>query len=556
MELETNVTVSDILKRPLFQGAIVAGGNKGLSRRIRWVHIIETAKFGPLIHGEEMILTTGLAFKLDGQSMGTYVERLAEKNVSCLCIELGEHFEELPEEMVEAANRCELPLIVFPQTVRFVDITQDLHSLIINKHHKALKDLESISREFHRLTLTAQGVPQVLKLLHSRTAAQVIYYPVHGQPVCVPSAPQIEQKKLLLELTEHLQQIPDNNSYAAPLEWTLGDHRHVIVHPVGALGETWAYLAIILQQKPQEYDYLILDSASLSIAQDLLRTRYVQERKLYTENLWLDDLLHMRLNHEEQIKTFLGADYNKLNTAPYRVCLIELDHERPQETHHEDGGIDSSGIHLSMLLRALLEQHSYHPYFTWRKNGLAVIVFDFNTKNNSIEGLRHVFDSLKHSRIEGLAEELKMTIGIGGRRTGFKQAHLSYQEAIHAASLHNCFEKSALFFDELGVYQLLFNNDKNVLQTFVHHYLGPLIEHDETRGSALLHTLKVYLDCDGSKQIAAQKLYIVRQSLYYRLEKMAEMLGPNYMEPENRLALQLALRAYQMLNPDKMSGRF
>ena len=37
----------------------------------------------------------------------------------------------------------------------------------------------------------------------------------------------------------------------------------VIVQPVGAMGKTWAHIILVLHRKPQEYEYLILDSASL-----------------------------------------------------------------------------------------------------------------------------------------------------------------------------------------------------------------------------------------------------------------------------------------------------
>ncbi|MDF2937464.1 MAG: hypothetical protein K0Q90_2837, partial [Paenibacillaceae bacterium] len=49
-------------------------------------------------------------------------------------------------------------------------------------------------------------------------------------------------------------------------------------------------------------------------------------------------------------------------------------------------------------------------------------------------------------------------------------------------------------------------------------------------------------------------LFIVRQSLYYRLEKLKELLGEDFMVPETRLAISVALRAYQMLHPDNFDG--
>ncbi|MFD1903471.1 hypothetical protein ACFSQ7_03925 [Paenibacillus rhizoplanae] len=57
------------------------------------------------------------------------------------------------------------------------------------------------------------------------------------------------------------------------------------------MDQTWAYILMVCNHKPQEFDCLLLDSASLSIAQELLRTRYMEERKLFSENLWVEELV-------------------------------------------------------------------------------------------------------------------------------------------------------------------------------------------------------------------------------------------------------------------------
>ena len=54
-------------------------------------------------------------------------------------------------------------------------------------------------------------------------------------------------------------------------------------------------------------------------------------------------------------------------------------------------------------------------------------------------------------------------------------------------------------------------------------------------------TLKVYLHTNGQKKDTAERLFIVRQTLYHRLEKIEQLLGPDFMQPEKRLALELML---------------
>ncbi len=93
------------------------------------------------------------------------------------------------------------------------------------------------------------------------------------------------------------------------------------------------------------------------------------------------------------------------------------------------------------------------------------------------------------------------------------------------------------------------------LKNFIHQHLGPVIEHDQKRNSHLLYTLKVYLDHNGSKKAAADHLYIARQSLYYRLEKLQELLGDGFLTTENQLTLQTALKACQLIYPELLTSR-
>ncbi|GFZ95116.1 PucR family transcriptional regulator [Paenibacillus marchantiophytorum] len=546
MNQDYQLTVQEVLERPIFQQAYLAGGQEGLQRLVRWVHIIEVIHFEQLLQGGEMILTTGAAFKSDTSAFMTYLDQLIHNQVACLCIEMGHNLTTIPQEWIAAADAYQLPLIIFPQSVRFIDITQDIHAYMINQHHKALQDLEKISREFHRMTLTSQGVSHVLGLLQSSTKAQVIYVPLEGQPKFIPPLASRESEPWLVFLANKLEHSPESSTAASPSVWDVNGQT-IIIQPVGAMGKTWAHLLLVLSCKPQEYEYLILDSASLSIAQDLLRKRYMDERKLYTQTLWVDDLLHLRIRDEEQIKVLIGNEFKKLNELAFYVILIEFEHDQDEQQNLPNEGLESLGIHLSLVVRSLFEQHTFHPLITLKNNRLVIVAFDKAPKRPSKDRLQMIFQSLLQMKAE---ERMKLIIGVGQRNRSFMQAHVSYQEAIQAISMASTLHGSVMFFDQLGVFQLLFHiADKAILQGFVRTYLGPIIDHDQLKGSELLRTLKVYLDNDGSKQVAAQQLFIVRQSLYYRLEKIEELLGSDYMLPEKRLALQVGIRAYQLVNP-------
>ncbi|UUZ96393.1 PucR family transcriptional regulator ligand-binding domain-containing protein [Paenibacillus sp. P25] len=551
LETERILTVGEALKRPLFRGARIAAGVDGLHRPIRWVHILEISNIEKMIHGEEMILTTGVGLGADAASSVSFMEKLIRHNAACLCIELGPYFGSVSGELLELADRSGFPLIVFPHTVRFVDITQDLHSLIISRHHRMLQELESISREFHRLTLTSQGALNVLKPLHKSTNHKLLYQPPPGKPAFYPILPAGEQEAPLDAIGAWAGDLEELKPNDAPFLRSFQDQT-VVIKPVGALHQTWAYLIMICGHPPREYDYLLLDSASLSIAQELLRTRYMEERKLFTENLWVDELLSGRVDDEKQLQALVGPDYKRLNELSYRVCLIEIENMYDVKLHIQDNEWDSVRYHLSLLVRSIFEKQSFRPLITLKNNRLAVIALDMKSKLHTKARLQQAFEELREMQADDSLKNLKSLIGVGRPSVHLRHAYSDHQEAVQALSLHACFKKQVLFYEELGVFELLLGlNDGNTLRPSSAITSVPCWITTKRRAAESLQTLKVYLDHDGSKQIAAQKLYIVRQSLYYRLEKIMELLGEDFMEPEKRIAIQVALRAYQPLHPDK-----
>lgn len=553
MDWELVFTIRDALKRPLFVEAEVIGGKNGLNRSIRWVHILESASFESLIHGEEMILTTGIGVGIDLPSSLAFMENLIEKNAACLCIEIGTYFSKVPQELIELANQHDFPLIIFTRTVRFVDITHDLHSLIINRHHRMLQELESISREFHRLTLTSQGTLKVLQLLCKSTRTQIVYMQLQGKPLFFPALSPEEQAPVLQFFAAFGDEMEGSQHDAAPYQREY-ENKTMMIKPVGALDQTWAYILMICNHKPQEFDCLLLDSASLSIAQELLRTRYMEERKLFSENLWVDELINGRIEDDNRLKSLIGPDFNIVNELPYRVCLIEIENPRDVKWNSSENDWESITFHLSLILRSIFEKYSLRPLITLKNNRLTVIALDIQSRLPGKPRLQQALESLQHIRSDEKLKDLQLIIGVGKSHKGLKHAYTGYQEAVQSLSLFPCYQKTLLFYEELGVFQLLLSlNDGHTLQSFIRSYLGPLIDHDQTKGSELMLTLRVFLDHDGSKQIAARNLFIVRQSLYYRLDKITELLGEDFMSPENRISIQVALRAYQFLYPEKFT---
>src|SRR5699024_6181585 len=131
-------------------------------------------QFESLINGQELILTTGADLNLDTAEGKNHINTLIEKDVAGICIELGTHVHYIDQTIIEIANQAQFPIIVFRQFVQFVEITQDIHAFIINKHHDLLKLLNQLSTTFNELSLLPNGILKILETLHDHMDGNVV----------------------------------------------------------------------------------------------------------------------------------------------------------------------------------------------------------------------------------------------------------------------------------------------------------------------------------------------------------------------------------------------
>ncbi len=75
--------------------------------------------------------------------------------------------------------------------------------------------------------------------------------------------------------------------------------------------------------------------------------------------------------------------------------------------------------------------------------------------------------------------------------------------------------------------------------------LRPLMEYDRERSSDLIRTLRVYFACGANASLAADRLFLHRNSMIYRLERIRELTGLDLRDNRVALALQLGLLAME-----------
>ncbi|MEV0165492.1 helix-turn-helix domain-containing protein [Nonomuraea fuscirosea] len=98
---------------------------------------------------------------------------------------------------------------------------------------------------------------------------------------------------------------------------------------------------------------------------------------------------------------------------------------------------------------------------------------------------------------------------------------------------------------ELGFVGLLVGDGHDV-RGFVDRVVGPVIDYDARRGTALAGTLAAYFGAGGSPSRAAEALHIHVNTVTQRLDRVGRLLGDGWLEPERALEIQLALRLHRL----------
>jgi sugar diacid utilization regulator len=155
----------DVLRRGSPQ--VVAGAAR-LDAPVRWVHAIEVTDIGRLLRGGELVLSTGIALPDSAAGLAAYVGSLGGVGVAGLVVELGRRYAAaLPPALVAAAEARSLPLIELRREVAFIEITEAVHTRIIDEllvsraaatlalGHLLTSQAESLERQAHRTLISA-----------------------------------------------------------------------------------------------------------------------------------------------------------------------------------------------------------------------------------------------------------------------------------------------------------------------------------------------------------------------------------------------------------------
>jgi len=378
-------------------------------------------------------------------------------------------------------------------------------------HLPAVQEVTSLFRQFIAAAGNGHGAPGIARVLQQQTGMAVIVQDPAGRVI---AANGVEERRGDFETPWPAHPLPDDASHAVATFDV--DRWMAVACPRGEL--LGAISLLDPGKRASEMEIFKLEQATTVLGWELLHDRSVAEAEVaswgdfVTELLEDSDAVRVR-SHAER----LGYDLDQLNRA---VLIL------PSEPLSGD---------LRDIGRRVTARLGIACLTTVRSSGLLLVVAE---KLDWTE-LANAFNSECGDKM--------IRVGVGGRYR-LQDLSRSLADAEFALRLPGVTtSRPVVSFEDLGVWRLLARPTGEDLQNLVNHWIGALIDYDRKHDSELLKTLFAYLNECGAIEATAAKLYVHRNSLRYRLMRITELTGWDLNDPEHRFHLNLACRAWLVL---------
>ena len=145
--------------------------------------------------------------------------------------------------------------------------------------------------------------------------------------------------------------------------------------------------------------------------------------------------------------------------------------------------------------------------------------------------------------------DFEVTVGFSLGFTDPQALSIYYYQAVSAARLGELTGSGSKVFGygEVVGYDVLEKyGDSEQRLAICHPSIFILQEHDKDKKMNLLPTLKVFIECLGDTAQAAEKLFLHRNSLYYRLKQITELTGVDLDDERVRSHIALSIRILEI----------
>jgi purine catabolism regulator len=541
-----SVTLRDLLEDVLPEGAFLVSGSP--DTRINWARTVTTQpnSVSSAVQGELILVSLETLQKHDDpeRELARLITNLAQTRIQALCIQGTVSILTL-----RSAARNEIAVLYLPEDISIERAEQGIVNYIDEKQITLKQRDEALQNELIRQASSNANLSATLKVLANAVDLPIVLHDAHGLRLAHGLPDKVSGNAERWK--QHFEMLADSRLVA---HFT---NQSRSIHPDSSgLLESEQTLTIALSMDSDTIGYL-------SVVKD--------------DGAVIDDFTNAALTRGALVCSMVLAKQRTLDTLDSRrtdwisAWLNSYNMDDPMlAARAEQEGFSHDQVYVIVVIRWIhgdspkrgartvkpeqLTEQVRHEVQVRRINAIVGQYVDRTVLFLPLEKAQHTGRMKQYaiSICERLTELLggKVISGVGRPGEGLATLRRSFFEAEKALTLTDQIgdETLASFFGDLSLSELLMHVvDYQHLYRFCLDWLSDILAYDQQNNSDLLLTMSVYFANNGNMAATAKQLNVHRNTLVYRLNRIAEITQLDMDDADVQLNLHLAIKAYTLL---------
>jgi purine catabolism regulator len=503
-------TVQDLLRT--FQDFSLLTDTQ-ICKEVSSVSVMDAPDIQMWMKGGEFLITSGFTLATRINEFPQLIKDLRAKNVAALGIKVSRFMHQIPEDIIELANKLDFSIVEIPEHYAFTDIINPVLTELVNSRYHELCISEEINRKFMEIGVADVSYEKILNLLSRYVKGEVYYLNIRNQKIYKPLFSS--SKTTISEL--------QSSAFT----------RYVINY------QQIQYGVLYVEGKPNSFQERTaithaITMLRLSIQTILSSKRFEEQRR----NDFLSDLILNKIKTKEEID-FRSQEYGwKLKDGV--ICAVfyldsrktslqaNLSRKRQQE--------------LELLYSSIRERFKDLYYVTFSDHVAFLLVGrDLMAKERAFaDALPSLMSSVSDS-------SFNLTVGIGNPYEEVNQSFKSYEEAKKAIIIGRAMFGSSNYyrFSDLSIYDYFIQMPEESLEDFPFvAILKELSGNDAEKGTEYIKTLAALIDSDWIMSAACERLTVHYNTMKKRTAKIKEITGWMFNSREEKFRIETAYKIF------------
>lgn len=487
--MRVKIIMRNLFERLQYLGVKCLASDNQLHLSIEYINVQEFPLKSERIKPRGLILSTWSSFK---NNIVIKEHLLWLKSVDINAVGISTLvINKIPREIIDFCEKEKIILLEIPAEVPYSDIFTTYNQLAVEKSTSVREKIEDINLKMLHAVADGEGPETIISMVSNEFSSLVIYL-ANDFRIRTYAGPIKYFKEEILKISQKVKIYEDILYEIKDIQLELRDKRiEVTVHPIIDNGEVISYFLVENAREFTLFEHSILTHCKTALLLDTLKR----------QSIWK----HVQLEDIDQIKSILlnksieSIELSNTNLTKKELSILESLDKSPN---------------IVEIKRLVVEQDPEGLVFIFRNN--LIIFTRFSICNNR--------------KLQQFIFKNNYFIGISGQSTitDIKSLFMKYEEArvslmISKYKKDNIYQWNTDFTTQIFATQFKFN--ESIPKST--HQLEKLIIYDNNNETQLTKTLMTYVEEMCNVKNTAKKLYLHRNTVSNRLEKIMEILNIN-----------------------------